>query len=71
MPKNTPKKRTDILDSRLGLTVGQLQVIRTQFERFNVRIPDIAKRYKLNPLLVKSIKEYKVWPDILPIGYEL
>jgi hypothetical protein len=52
------------------MTVGKLQVIRTQFDRFNARVPDIAKHYGLHPLLVKSIKEYKVWPDILPLGYE-
>jgi len=62
--------RDTVLDSRLDLTVGKLQVIRTQFDRFNARIPDIAKRYNLHPLLVKSIKEYKVWPNVLPIGYE-
>jgi hypothetical protein len=62
--------RDMMLDSRLNITVGKLQTIRTQFERFDARIPAIAKRYNLNPLLVKSIKEYKVWPDVLPIGYE-
>lgn len=70
MGKYNPNNRHDVIDSRLDLTVGKLQVIRTQFDRFHARIPDIAKRYKLHPLLVKSIREYRVWPDVLPLGYK-
>lgn len=67
---DTSKKREQWLDKRLGLRVGHIQVIRLQFDRFDAKIPDIARRYKLNPLLVKSIKEYRVWLDIMPLGWK-
>jgi len=71
-PRYSAKNRDDIIDERLELTVGMLQVIRLQFDSFDARIPDIHKRYpKLHPLLLKSIKEYKVWPDVMPLGFEL
>lgn len=70
MSKYDPNKREDWVDRRLGLKVGHLQVIRMQFYRFNAKIPEIAERYKLNPLLVKSIKEYRVWGNILPLGFK-
>lgn len=71
MSKYNPKIRTDWVDKKLNLKVGSIQVIRMQFYRFNAKVPEIAKRYKLNPLLVKSIKEYKVWKDIMPLGFKL
>jgi hypothetical protein len=71
MSKYNPNSRDDVIDSRLGLTVGKLQIIRMQFARFNARIPDIAKRYRLHPLLVKAIKKYRVWPDVMPLGQGL
>lgn len=69
MSKYNPNNRNDVIDARLGMTVGKLQVIRMQFVRFNARVPDIAKHYKIHPLLVRSIKEYKVWPDVMPLGW--
>jgi hypothetical protein len=70
MSKYNPSNRNDVIDARLGITVGKLQVIRMQFVRFNARVPNIARHYGLHPLLVRSVKEYKVWPDVMPLGWK-
>lgn len=70
MKKYNPNNSRDWVDKKLGLKVGHIQVIRMQFYRFNAKQAEISERYKLNPLLVKSIKEYRVWPDIMPRGFK-
>lgn len=63
--------KSQYLDDRLEITESMIRLWRTQKERYGMKPREIAKRYpKVNILLASSILNYKVWPELLPYGYQ-
>lgn len=63
--------RNKMLDSRLEIKVGHIQVMRMQHERFSATAKQLAKHYNKsyswNYRLIQSILNYDLWREIKPL----